>query len=296
MANIDKRDAILQSALIAFASKGFERATISEISKMAGVGDSTIYEYFQGKEDLLFSIPVEETKYLVKNLEEHLKGIKGVEDKLRKLIWHYLYFQENNKDYASILLFELRANKSFYESKAYDTLKTYNKILIGIVKEGQEKGIFRRNANIHLFRDLIFGAIDHTMYGWLLFQKPKSLVEQVDGLFDLIHSAIIAEDFSKYIYREKADSILDKRKAIIKASESIFSEKGFYKSTISDISQALGIGEATIYEYFQNKEDLLFNIPAERTESLVNSLNIKLESKEEAENKLRKFVWHYLSF
>jgi len=296
MGTLDKKDAILQSASVAFADKGFDRTTISEIAKMAGVGDSTIYEYFQGKEDLLFSIPVEKTKFLVENLEEHLKGIKSVEDKLRKLIWHYLYFQENNRDYANILLFELRANKSFYESKAYESFKTYNKILIRILKEGQQEGIFRKNANIHLFRDLIFGSIDHTMYGWLLFEKPKSLVEQVDGLFDLIHSAISAEDFSKFLYKEEADSILNKRKAIIKASESIFAEKGFYKSTISDVSQALGIGEATIYEYFQSKEDLLFNIPIERTESLINSLNTKLESKEEAENKLRKLVWHYLSF
>jgi AcrR family transcriptional regulator len=296
MGSLDKKDAILQSASVAFADKGFDRTNISEIAKMAGVGDSTIYEYFQGKEDLLFSIPVEKTKFQVENLEEHLKGIKSVEDKLRKLIWHYLYFQQNNRDYANILLFELRANKSFYESKAYDSFKTYNKILIGIIKEGQEEGIFRKNANIHLFRDLIFGSIDHTMYGWLLFEKPKSLVEQVDGLFHLIHSAISAEDFSKFPYKEEADSILNKRKAIIKASESIFAEKGFYKSTISDVSQALGIGEATIYEYFQSKEDLLFNIPIERTESLINSLNIKLESKEEAESKLRKLVWHYLSF
>jgi AcrR family transcriptional regulator len=296
MGSQDKKDAILQSASTAFAEKGFDRTTVSEIAKMAGVGDSTIYEYFQGKEDLLFSIPVEKTRFLVENLEEHLRGIKSVEDKLRKLIWHYLYFQENNRDYANILLFELRANKSFYGSKAYDSFKTYNKILIRILKEGQHEGIFRKNADIHLFRDLIFGSIDHTMYGWLLFEKPKSLVEQVDDLFDLIHSAISAEDFGKFENKEAADSILNKRKAIIKASECIFAEKGFYKSTIADVSQALGIGEATIYEYFQNKEDLLFNIPIERTESLIDALNIKLESKEEAENKLRKFVWHYLSF
>ncbi|MCK7489755.1 MAG: TetR/AcrR family transcriptional regulator [Anaerotruncus sp.] len=37
--------------------KVFRTATITEISKEAGVSEATIYEYFGTKEDLLFAIP-----------------------------------------------------------------------------------------------------------------------------------------------------------------------------------------------------------------------------------------------
>ncbi|MCG6908859.1 MAG: TetR/AcrR family transcriptional regulator [Deltaproteobacteria bacterium] len=50
---------------------------------------------------------------------------------------------------------------------------------------------------------------------------------------------------------------------ILKAAESIFAEKGFQSATISDIAKIAKVSEATIYEYFSSKEELLFAIPAE---------------------------------
>ncbi|MEN6638003.1 MAG: helix-turn-helix domain-containing protein, partial [Smithella sp.] len=52
-----RKDRIMDAALRIFAEKNFQEATISEISKEAGVSEATIYEYFGTKEDLLFAIP-----------------------------------------------------------------------------------------------------------------------------------------------------------------------------------------------------------------------------------------------
>ena len=52
-----RKDRIMDAALRIFAEKGFQNATISEISKEAGVSEATIYEYFGTKEELLFAIP-----------------------------------------------------------------------------------------------------------------------------------------------------------------------------------------------------------------------------------------------
>jgi len=48
---------------------------------------------------------------------------------------------------------------------------------------------------------------------------------------------------------------------IMEAALRIFAEKGFQNSTIAEISKEAGVSEATIYEYFGTKEDLLFSIP-----------------------------------
>ena len=48
---------------------------------------------------------------------------------------------------------------------------------------------------------------------------------------------------------------------IMDAALRIFAEKGFQNTTITEISKAAGVSEATIYEYFGTKEDLLFAIP-----------------------------------
>lgn len=48
---------ILAAAAKVFASKGFERATIADIAREAGIAEGSIYNYFKNKGDLLVSIP-----------------------------------------------------------------------------------------------------------------------------------------------------------------------------------------------------------------------------------------------
>jgi len=52
----EKRKAILDAAIQAFASKGFHATRISDVATLAGIGKGTVYLYFSSKEDLLLSI------------------------------------------------------------------------------------------------------------------------------------------------------------------------------------------------------------------------------------------------
>lgn len=49
-----------------------------------------------------------------------------------------------------------------------------------------------------------------------------------------------------------------RRQQILQGAAQVFSEKGFHKATTKQIAQAAGVSEGTIYNYFQNKRELLF--------------------------------------
>src|SRR6266576_4294687 len=51
-----RRTQILDAAAAVFAEKGFHRATIKEIARVAGIADGTIYTYFSSKTDVLLGI------------------------------------------------------------------------------------------------------------------------------------------------------------------------------------------------------------------------------------------------
>jgi AcrR family transcriptional regulator len=51
-----RRMQILDAATRVFARKGFNRATIHDVARDAGVADGTIYNYFANKTDLLFGL------------------------------------------------------------------------------------------------------------------------------------------------------------------------------------------------------------------------------------------------
>ena len=49
----ERREAILQAALRVFAEEGYHSASISKVSKAAGVSKGLMYNYFESKEELL---------------------------------------------------------------------------------------------------------------------------------------------------------------------------------------------------------------------------------------------------
>ncbi|MBU4573901.1 MAG: TetR/AcrR family transcriptional regulator, partial [Proteobacteria bacterium] len=107
----EKKDRILAAAEEIVSQKGLNDATISDISKKAGVADSIIYQFFKGKEDLVFSIPEAKFNEVFSQLDEHLQGIWDVESRLSKIVWFHLRYCDMHPQYAKILYFECLSNK-----------------------------------------------------------------------------------------------------------------------------------------------------------------------------------------
>ncbi|HEY5531374.1 MAG TPA: TetR/AcrR family transcriptional regulator [Candidatus Anoxymicrobiaceae bacterium] len=84
-----------------------------------------------------------------------------------------------------------------------------------------------------------------------------------------------------------------KVQAIIDAALKVFGEKGYYDATISDVARRAKVSEATIYEYFGSKEDLLFAIPREITQTSVNFLHAVLPFISGSKNKIRAILYGY---
>ncbi len=182
----DRRTQILNSAIKIFGEKGFQNATIAEIAKEAGIGDATIYEYFKNKEDLLLAIPVETTKDLIAEINEHMMGIKGAFNKLRKFIWWWLNYVEKNPGYGVVVLLELKTSKSYVSTEAYQAARNFYQIILDIIREGQEEGGIKKELNSYLARSLCVGAMEHIIIRWLLKDRKYSLLQYADELADLL--------------------------------------------------------------------------------------------------------------
>ena len=182
----ERKKQILNSAIKIIGEKGFQNATISEIAKDCNIGDATIYEYFKNKEDILLAIPVEVTKELIPQINEHMLGIKGACNKLRKFIWWWLNYVERNPGYGAIVLLELKTSKTYVSTEAYQAARNFYQIVLDIIKEGQEDGEFKKEINIYLARSLCVGSIEHIIIRWLLKDRKYSLIQYADELADLL--------------------------------------------------------------------------------------------------------------
>jgi len=85
-----------------------------------------------------------------------------------------------------------------------------------------------------------------------------------------------------------------KSAAILRAAQHIFAKKGFQTATVADIAKKARVSEATIYEYFSSKEELLFSIPAETIREYHEKNREILPHIQGAANKLRFLIHRHL--
>jgi TetR/AcrR family fatty acid metabolism transcriptional regulator len=87
-----------------------------------------------------------------------------------------------------------------------------------------------------------------------------------------------------------------RKEQILTAAERIFAGKGFADATVSEVAREAGLSDATIYEYFSSKEELLFSIPLQATRKAAHELHTHLDYIRGAVNKIRGIIYGYLSF
>lgn len=181
-----RRDQIQRAAEKVFARNGFQESTISDIAKEAGLSDATIYEYFPSKEELLFSIPGELTLEEKDSIEFHLAHARGAGNKLRSLIYHYLWFWQSHPDYASVALLILKQNRKFVDTEAYRIIQETYSMIPEIIREGIASGEFDPSIRIGVATSMVLGAIEHMVVHRLLHGKPDDLLDYVDYLADTV--------------------------------------------------------------------------------------------------------------
>jgi len=283
------RGKILAAAEEVMSKKGFASSSISEIARKANVTDSVIYQYFKGKQDLLFSVPGEKLKKQLALLNEHLAGIPDVQSQLQKLIWLQLRYHDAHRGYARLLLMECRSFKAFFSSPAYEIVREYTRIVSSVLDRGVKEGRFRPDVPIRLMRDLILGTLDMETISCLAAGEVDSGESDFEDVVNLVDPMVVTKSPPEGCRVSRLD-------AIINAAKTVFAEKDFAKATISEIASLAGVADGTIYEYFQSKEDILLSIATNQLHTYLEQVAGAFDIKS-PDRKLRRLIkYHFSSF
>ena len=70
----------------------------------------------------------------------------------------------------------------------------------------------------------------------------------------------------------------------------MFAEHGFYKATISQIAARAGVADGTLYLYFKNKDDILYQYLSFKIGLVFEKMNAAVAKGTDAESKLRNLI------
>ena len=185
----DTKTRIIESAKKLFAEQGYQKTTIVDISRQAGLSEAALYEYFQGKEDLLLTIPDLWVSALLEDAKEQLFGIKGAENKLRKFLWWNMRRIEQAPLDAKVVYLFLKTNANFMKTEVYSNVRKLYATLLDIFEEGRSTGEMKQDLDPRLARDIFVGTMDHIVIRWLLKDMSYSLFDNLEEIFKLMVDA-----------------------------------------------------------------------------------------------------------
>lgn len=183
----DRRRSILDSAVEVFAEKGFHRSRVSDIARRAGVADGTIYLYFKSKDDVLITIFEERMEELLRDARRVVDETADQLEKLTAFARFHMGQVERNRSLASVFQVELRLSNKFMKEYHPQHLREYLDIIGEIVRDGQTKGVIRKDCNPIVVRRAFFGALDEIAMQWTLTPHPRyrlvSTAEDISEIF-----------------------------------------------------------------------------------------------------------------
>lgn len=101
------RRKLKEAALDIFSEKGFDAATVEDITEKADLGKGTLYRHFSDKDEVVLALIEDAIEHLVDRLRSYPDNPETLEDVLEHFLnAHYGFFAENSEEF--ILLFQGR--------------------------------------------------------------------------------------------------------------------------------------------------------------------------------------------
>lgn len=155
----NKRDDIMEAALILFAERGYDGTTVPMIAEKAKVGAGTIYRYFENKESLVNSLFQNHvgkfSDMLRKSLDEQSNDFR---EQFHLLFQQMVHFAKQN-DHA-LQFIDSHSAGHYLDEKSVQIFEDFLDFLRTFALKGTEQGVLC-SLEPKAIISIVFGAFAH---------------------------------------------------------------------------------------------------------------------------------------
>jgi TetR/AcrR family transcriptional regulator, cholesterol catabolism regulator len=160
----DRRMAeILSLAADVFCEKGYEGASMRDLSRAAGMSLAGLYYYFESKERLLYLIQKHTFRTIVQQLKARLEGVSDAEDRIRIFILNHLEYFLANQAAMKVLSHEAEILKNGLGAEVAAIKREYYRICVGLLDDFKRERALQFSTRIAVLS--LFGMMNW-IYTW----------------------------------------------------------------------------------------------------------------------------------
>jgi TetR/AcrR family transcriptional regulator, cholesterol catabolism regulator len=183
-----RRKEIFSAAVHLFVRNGFNETSMREIAEAAGVGKSTLYDYYKNKDEILLSYFEDEIQNITRRAMEIKQQDHPAIQKLRLVMQAQLEYLLANKAIYMRLTAEAQRLSLESQTRLQASRHAYQDLICNLIKAGIEEGSFRP-VDTFLSMRIILATLAPVVFTTRPTASPQ---EMLDTSLDIILNGIKA--------------------------------------------------------------------------------------------------------
>jgi AcrR family transcriptional regulator len=187
----DIRDSILSVAQDIFTRYGYQKTTMNDIARGMGKGKSSIYYYFDRKEDIFSAVVEKELSELRRKILASVEEADGPREKLKVYVKERMQGLGKMVNLFNVLRTEFSAQREFTDKIRMKTDEEEIGIIRSILKEGVAGGTFNL-TDTYLTSIVIVTALKGMEIPLVITRKEENHLEMtLDRLLDILFYGMV---------------------------------------------------------------------------------------------------------
>jgi|SRR5664280_1042624 AcrR family transcriptional regulator len=177
-----RRHEIFHSSVTLILKQGFAGSSMQEIARAAGIGKSTLYDYFPTKDHVLLFVFEEELDLLQEQAEGIAAQAGPVEEKLIRILEAQLENLHKNKNFFSELSLQVMQLGPAAQARIMKKRYAYQDLLRGVLEQGVLEGAFRP-INTRLATRALLSIMEGMVYTTRPTGTPREMLADALDMF-----------------------------------------------------------------------------------------------------------------
>jgi TetR/AcrR family transcriptional regulator, cholesterol catabolism regulator len=169
-----RRHEIFHQVTSVFLKQGFHETSMQEIAEAAGLGKSTLYDYFRTKDDILLYFFEDQLNDLTEAAQRIALQNIPADERLRQIMGVHLESLQANRSLFMKLLQDAQRLKPESQEQLQKKRHAYQDLIRGLIEEGVREGAFRRVDPLLAARMLI-----NTMLPVMFTSRPTGTAQEM---------------------------------------------------------------------------------------------------------------------
>jgi len=206
----ERRNEILDTSEILFATKGYVKTTVNDILEVIGIAKGTFYYYFQSKEEVMNEIVM---RFIGIGVESAKAIASDANLKATEKIFQIISPQNQDTTQKEHILDELHQvnNAEMHQKSLVETILQLTPIITEVVEQGIKEGSFKTPYPKEVVEFLLISSqflFDAGLFRW----KPQEIIQK-SKVFAYIAETMLEADKGSFSYIPRLyEEILEDKK------------------------------------------------------------------------------------